>query len=226
MVIASVSVRFWQEYRSSLAVFRLQSSVTNDVAVRRQLPPSVLPDKLLDVRHVPGLGDGYGYGDGSAAATTITNTVPEHDLVPGDLVLLAPGSVVPADCMILEASFLRISQSTWTGESDPVAKVAATTSDKEATLFDLANVAFMGTSVVSGNGLALVLRTGAHVLIAGMGKELEKKRERNAFQKGIRNVSWMLIAFMCVMVPIVSRRPPSASPSPHRPAGADARRPP
>ncbi|PNY26216.1 Magnesium-transporting ATPase, P-type 1 [Tolypocladium capitatum] len=183
MVVISVLVRFWQEYRSSVAVFRLQSSITNNQKVRRQ-PPSV--EALVGKAH-----------------GSVEKLVTEKDLVPGDVVVLSPGSVVPADCLVLEASFLRISQSTWTGENEPVAKVATSIGSKEATLFDLANVAFMGTSVISGNGLALVLRTGSDVLIAGMAKELKKKREKNAFQQGIRNVSWMLIGFMCVMVPIV-----------------------
>ncbi|PHH81795.1 hypothetical protein CDD82_7837 [Ophiocordyceps australis] len=182
MVLISVLVRFWQEYRSSVAVFRLQSSITNKLSVRRQATGEAV------------------FSDSVKRSEKL---VAEKDLVPGDIVLLGPGCVVPADCLIVESSFLRISQSTWTGENEPVAKMASTTGDKEATLFDLINIAFMGTSVVSGNGVALVLRTGSDVLIAGMAKELKKKREKNAFQKGILHVSWMLIGFMCVMVPIV-----------------------
>ncbi|KJZ75190.1 hypothetical protein HIM_05384 [Hirsutella minnesotensis 3608] len=183
MVTISVLVRFWQEYRSRLAVFHLQSSITNSLKVRRQYMGSqVVVDGIREATESP---------------------VMERDLVPGDIVVLSPGCIVPADCLVLEASFLRISQSTWTGETDPVAKVANPVGDKEATLFDLPNLAFMGTSVVSGNGLAVVLRTGADVLIATMAKELKKKREKNAFEKGIRNVSFMLIGFMCVMVPVV-----------------------
>lgn len=203
MVLISVLVRFWQEFRSSLAVFRLQSSITNAVEVRRQSP--------LRGRGLQG------------AREPVSVSVMEKDLVPGEVIVLSPGSIVPADCLVLKASFLRISQSTWTGENEPVVKTASPPGDKEATLFDLPNLAFMGTSVISGNGLALVLRTGrgestsgasvallvsAHpfpdVLIAGMAKQLEKRRERNSFERGIRNVSWMLMGFMCVMVPIVS----------------------
>ncbi|KAJ6438171.1 Mg-transporting ATPase [Purpureocillium lavendulum] len=182
MISVSVGVRFWQEYRSSVAVFRLQSSVSRPVRVRR-VPPTV--------EAVTG------------KTQAETKTVAERDLVPGDVIQLPPGSLVPADCMVLEASFLRVSQSTWTGESEPVAKAPCVGGGKETALFDHENVAVMGTSVVSGNGVALVLRTGRDVLIANMAKELEKKREQNAFQKGIRNVSFMLIGFMCVMVPIV-----------------------
>ncbi|RDA93297.1 hypothetical protein CP533_2026 [Ophiocordyceps camponoti-saundersi (nom. inval.)] len=183
MVTISILVRFWQEYRSSLAVFRLQSSITNKVKVGRPLQsPS---------------------SDSKESRDRDQTTIAAMDLVPGDTVRLSPGCVVPADCLILEASFLRISQSSWTGESEPVAKVSNPDGDKEATLFDLPNIAFMGTSVVSGNGLALVLRTGGDVLVANMANELTKKRAPNAFQRGIRHVSYMLIGFMCVMVPIV-----------------------
>ncbi|RCI12888.1 hypothetical protein L249_0911 [Ophiocordyceps polyrhachis-furcata BCC 54312] len=204
MVTISILVRFWQEYRSSMAVFRLQSSITNKLKVNRPLQSPGSDPK----RH-----------------QSSTAPVAAMDLVPGDVVRLVPGCVVPADCLILEASFLRISQSSWTGESDPVPKVSSPNGDKEATLFDLPNIAFMGTSVVSGNGLALVLRTGGgqscimkalrlllllpltqdvqDVLVANMANELTKKRAPNAFQRGIRHVSYMLIGFMCVMVPIV-----------------------
>lgn len=182
MVVISIVVRFWQEYRSSLAVFRLQSSITNLLKVRRPL---------------------YSAGSEKTSRERDEVTVTETNIVPGDVVWLTPGCVVPADCLILEASFLRISQSSWTGENEPVAKIANPSIDKEASLFDLPNIVFMGTSVVSGNGVALVLRTGGDVLVANMANELTKKRVPNAFQTGIRHVSYMLIGFMCVMVPIV-----------------------
>jgi len=140
MISVSVGVRFWQEYRSNVKVFRLQSSVSKPVRLRR-LPPSV--DVVTGKTHASDV-----------------QTVAEMDLVPGDIIHLPPGSVVPADCMILESTFLRISQSTWTGESEPVAKVAGVGGGKETGLFDQENIAVMGTSVVSGNGVALVLRTG------------------------------------------------------------------
>lgn len=89
----------------------------------------------------------------------------------------------------------------------------------ETELFELDNIIFMGTSVISGSGLALVLRTGdgkttieIHMAIANVSdafiatimKQLNKRRPLNSFQKGVRNVTYMMIAFMFVMVPIVS----------------------
>ncbi|KAJ3499081.1 hypothetical protein NLG97_g607 [Lecanicillium saksenae] len=171
MVAVSVIVRFWQEYRSGLAVFRLQMSIKTAVRVRRREAETYMPTS---------------------------------ELVPGDIVLLSPGDVVPADCMVLEASFLRISQSQWTGESAPVSKLASSAGDKtDGPLFDLSNICFMGTGVVSGNATVVILRTGSDALIAAMSKALQKSRGLNAFQRGIQNVTWMLIGFMGVMVPIV-----------------------
>ncbi|KAK2594081.1 hypothetical protein QQS21_008230 [Conoideocrella luteorostrata] len=184
MVFISVLVRFWQEYRSSVAVFKLQSSVSYNLQVRRQ------PNMSVDLK-IPTSGN------------ETRKTVAEADLVPGDIVVLSPGSVMPADCLVLESSFLRVSQSTWTGENDPVPKTANVSGEKGLNLFDLSNIAFMGTSVVSGNGVALVLRTGADVLVANMAKDLKKRRQPNSFQLGIRHVSYMLIGFMLVMVPLV-----------------------
>ncbi|OAA36069.1 magnesium-translocating P-type ATPase family protein [Metarhizium rileyi] len=186
MVVISVAVRFWQEYRSSLAVFKLQASVSCNLDVRRQQSMSL---SLSQKTPTP--------------SEASNKTVAEQDLVPGDVVVLSPGSVMPADCLILEASFLRVSQSTWTGENDPVPKTPSVSGEKGATLFDLSSVAFMGTSVISGSGVALVLRTGADVLIASMAKELKKRREPNSFQLGIRHVSYMLVGFMLTMVPLV-----------------------
>lgn len=141
MVLISCIVRFWQEYQSGMAVFRLQSSITSKFRVRRPSCNSTSTDKQ---QH-----------------SSNEITVAGGDLVPGNVVILAPGAVVPADCLILESSFLRISQSTWTGESEPVLKVTGSSDLKdEFSLFDLGNLALMGTSIVSGHGAGLVLRTG------------------------------------------------------------------
>lgn len=130
MVVVSVLVRFWQEYRSSLAVFQLQMSIKESARVRRRDTDDVIPTSQL---------------------------------VPGDVVMLHPGDIVPADCLVLEATFLRVSQSQWTGESLPVSKVASGTGNKTegSSLFDLSNICFMGTGVVSGNAIVIILRTGS-----------------------------------------------------------------
>ncbi|KAG6028192.1 hypothetical protein E4U19_001639 [Claviceps sp. Clav32 group G5] len=134
MVFISVLVHFWQKYRSSVAIFKLQASII-----------LVLDQKFSTPRE------------------SSFKIVAEADLVPGDIVSLSPRSVVPADCLILESSFLRSSQSTWTGENDPVPKTGNVSGEKGSSFFDLSGIAFMGTSVISGNGVALVLRTGCRL---------------------------------------------------------------
>lgn len=182
MIMISTGIRFWQEYRSIISVANLQNSVTTNAKVRRR--------RRSEQR----------------AAEPTELDVPEKDVVVGDILLLGPGDTVAADCFILEANYLRVSQSNLTGESMPVAKAPSTALDEKhaGTLFDLRNIAFMGTNVVSGRGVALVLRTGDGNYMASIIKQLSKNRDLNAFQKGIRNVSYMLIGFMLVMVPIVS----------------------
>jgi len=140
MVVISCAVRFWQEYRSALAMFKLQASISTSFKVRRP----TIRDEVLDKHPAPTEAE-----------------VSANDLVSGDVVLLSPGAVVPADCLVLESSFLRIGQSTWTGESEPAAKMPIQDGGKDdSPIFDQANIIFMGTSVVSGSGAALVLRTG------------------------------------------------------------------
>lgn len=180
MIVISSGVRFWQEYRSIISVANLQNSVTNNAKVRRQIEPDATEPTDMEI--------------------------PEKNVVPGDILLMGPGDTVVADCLILEANYLRVSQSTLTGESMPVTKATLTELDEKhaETLFDLKNIAFMGTSVVSGRGVALVLKSGDDNYMASIIKQLSSSREINAFQRGIRNVSYMLIGFMLVMVPIVS----------------------
>lgn len=138
MIVISVAVRFWQEYQSGIAVFRLQSSIVPKVRVRR---PATEKDALQ--------------------TSWTEETVTDSNLVPGDVVILVPGAIVPADCLILDSTYLRISQSAWTGESEPVLKEAGPPDAKEAfSIFDYGNVALMGTNIVSGHGVGLVLRTG------------------------------------------------------------------
>lgn len=124
--------------------------------------------------------------------------------------------------MALLLVFTSLTACSLTGESEPQRKTATFQSKKaEAVLFELENMLFMGTSVISGSGVALVIRTGdgegftslnhkdiltilIDAFIATITEQLNKKRPLNSFQRGIRNVSYMMIAFMLVMVPIVS----------------------
>ncbi|WP_284445108.1 magnesium-translocating P-type ATPase [Pedobacter sp. B4-66] len=126
------------------------------------------------------------------------------ELVPGDIVLLSAGDMVPADCRILQSKDLFISQAMLTGESFPVEKRHAAIADADQkALLELDNICFMGTNIVSGTALALVVCTGNRTYFGALGKTLTGKRAETSFDKGVNKVSWLLIRFMLVMVPLV-----------------------
>ena len=125
-------------------------------------------------------------------------------LVPGDIVLLSAGDMIPADCRVLQAKDLFLSQSILTGESLPVEKhIAADANTSQKSPLELDNTCFMGTNVVSGSGKALVVNTGDATYFGSLSKTLTSKRLETSFDKGVNSVSWLLIRFIFVMVPIV-----------------------
>lgn len=126
------------------------------------------------------------------------------NLVPGDVVFLSAGDMIPADCRIMQSKDLFISQSMLTGESLPVEKTGINSIDAEKkSLLELENICFMGTNVVSGTAIAMVVTTGNLTYFGSIGKAITGKRAETSFDKGINKVSWLLIRFMLVMVPLV-----------------------
>ncbi len=126
------------------------------------------------------------------------------DLLPGDIVMLSAGDMIPADLRILKAKDLFVSQSALTGESEPVEKYAeADVHAENQNLFDLRNICFMGTNVVSGSATAVVLSTGDGTYFGNMAKTLSGERAPTSFDRGVNSVSFLLIRFMLVMVPLV-----------------------
>ncbi len=127
-----------------------------------------------------------------------------RDLLPGDIVLLSAGDMIPADLMVISSKDLFVSQSSMTGESEPVEKY---TVDKnpgdDKSIFDLQNICFMGTDVVSGSARCVVLTTGDNTYFGAMAKSLAGERGQTSFDRGVNSVSWLLIRYMLVMVPIV-----------------------
>src|SRR5574344_1574990 len=129
--------------------------------------------------------------------------VPLEEVVVGDVISLAVGDLVPADARILTAKDLFLSQSALTGESEPVEKTPVL-ADPNASLTDRSNLAFLGSTVVSGSGTALVLAVGDHTALGQIAVASAKnKKEKTAFDKGVDSVSWTLVRFMLVMVPAV-----------------------
>ena len=126
------------------------------------------------------------------------------ELVPGDLVCLSAGDMIPADCRLVQSKDLFVSQSMLTGESLPVEKRAERLAPIQNNApYELDNICFMGTNVVSGTGMAIVVNTGSATYFGTISKAITGKRAETSFDKGINKVSWVLIRFMMVMVPLV-----------------------
>ncbi len=124
-----------------------------------------------------------------------------EELVPGDIVKLASGDMIPGDVRFIETKDLFIDQSQLTGESNPVEKF--TTSEKDVGVTDLANIGFMGSNIVSGSAKAIILTTGGDTYFGSMAKSLNSFEEKSAFEKNLDSVSKLLIRFMLITVPVI-----------------------
>ncbi|MDN3584236.1 magnesium-translocating P-type ATPase [Mucilaginibacter flavus] len=126
------------------------------------------------------------------------------ELVPGDIIQLAAGDMIPADIRVLQSKDLFVSQAMLTGESVPAEKIAdANPSPEKISVLELNNSCFMGTNVVSGSATAVIVNTGDKTYFGSLSKSLVGKRAETSFDKGVNSVSWLLIRFMLVMVPAV-----------------------
>jgi Mg2+-importing ATPase len=125
-------------------------------------------------------------------------------LVPGDVIQLSAGDMIPADVRVLQSKDLFVSQAMLTGEALPVEKTEAPNANaNNLSPLELDNICFMGTNVVSGTALAIVVNTGSTTYFGSLSKSLVGKRAETSFDKGVNSVSWLLIRFMFVMVPLV-----------------------
>lgn len=121
-------------------------------------------------------------------------------LAPGDVVRLSPGDMVPADVRLLSASGLRVIEAAVTGNTHPVSKTAAVPESGEE---NFANICHKGTHVVSGGAVAVVYRTGRRTRQGKMQPRLAGKGYPTAFQRGMTQVSWMLLGWMGALLPVV-----------------------
>ena len=124
-----------------------------------------------------------------------------ESIVPGDIVKLSSGDMIPGDVRFLNVKDLFIDQASLTGESNPVEKFEKCKNNEDIT--DISNIGFMGTNIVSGSATALVLTTGKDTYFGNMAKSLYSVNEKNSFEKGIDSISKLLIKFMVVMLPII-----------------------
>ncbi|MCH4995207.1 magnesium-translocating P-type ATPase [Pectobacterium carotovorum] len=187
MVSLSGLLRFWQEFRTNKAAEALKSMVRTTATVLRRP---------------------------HANATAVLQEIPLQQLVPGDILTLSAGDMVPADVRLVESRDLFVSQAVLTGESLPIEKydVFSDISAKgcqpagsggESDLLALSNICLMGTNISSGTATAIVVATGSHTYFGSLAKSIVGTRSQTAFDRGVNSVSWLLIRFMIVMVPVV-----------------------
>ena len=182
MVVLSTLIRFVQEGRSHRAAESLKAMVSNTATVIRRAPGT----KTADTRAPPKRLE-----------------IPIRKLAPGDLVALSAGDMIPADCRVLAARDLFIAQAAMTGESLPVGKFADRRGEVQGPL-EQSNLVFMGTNVVSGSATALVVTTGSRTYFGTLAAKVTTPDPApTAFQAGVNSVSWLLIRFPLVMVPVV-----------------------
>ena len=128
--------------------------------------------------------------------------IPLDEVVVGDIVYLSAGDMIPADVRIIEAKDLFVSQSSLSGESEPIEKLAIVC-EKKDNITEYTNIAFMGSNVISGSATAIVVSVGDNTLFGSMTSAIATESVETNFTKGVNAVSWVLIRFMLVMVPLV-----------------------
>jgi Mg2+-importing ATPase len=177
MVLLSVGLSFLHEHRSSAAAARLARMVHVRAAVRR-----------------PGAPDAD--ADGFVAR-------PLDELVPGDIVRLAAGDLVPADVRLVSAKDVYLNQSALTGEAMPVEKAAEAVDVADQEPLELGNLCFMGSSIASGFATALVLRTGRSTCFGELAARMAQAQDETSFDKGVNRFVWLMVRFILVMAPAV-----------------------
>ena len=193
MVMLSTLLRYWQESKSNQAADALKAMVSNTATVLRN---QVSYDDLASIQQRYGIEVKY--------QKNTQFELPIQYLVPGDVILLSAGDMIPADCRILTAKDLFVSQAAMTGESMPVEKFPAQQDAAMNNALELENIVFMGTNVVSGSARAVVVSTGIQTYFGALAHRVTATdRSTTSFQMGVNKVSWLLIRFMLVMAPIV-----------------------
>lgn len=133
-----------------------------------------------------------------------TKEIPLSKVVVGDIVHLSAGDMIPADIRIIFSKDLFVSQSSLTGESEPIEKIASKIDiNAYDTETEYINLAFMGSNVISGTAKGVVVAVGQNTIFGQMAKSTNEKPAPTSFEKGVNSISWVLIRFMLVMVPVV-----------------------
>ena len=122
------------------------------------------------------------------------------EVVPGDLVILHAGSIIPADLRLLQVKDFFVSQSALSGESMAVEKAAEAGPSPDQPAGELPNACFLGTNVTSGTARGVVVNTGTRTVFGAISERLTERREETSFDRGVRSFTWLMIRFMVVMV--------------------------
>jgi Mg2+-importing ATPase len=196
MILVSGILRFWQEFRSIRAADRLKAMVRTTATVSRGRRKGV-----QTAMH------------GNLSGSDDRLEVPISELVPGDIIHLSAGDMVPADVRLIAARDLFVSQSVLTGESVPVEKhdalglrgkdSANTSFSSQASPLQMSDLSFLGTNVVSGTATAVVVATGPRTFFGSLANRVVGRRATTSFDQGINKVTFVLIKFMLIMVPVV-----------------------
>ncbi len=129
--------------------------------------------------------------------------IPIEELVPGDIVHLSAGDMVPGDLRLIVAKDLFVNQASLTGESLPVEKHAAAGDGAAAGIAGMTNICFMGTTVVSGSATGVIALTGRHAWFGGLAESIAGERVPTSFDRGINRFAWLMFRFILVMAPLV-----------------------
>ena len=173
LVLISGGIRFVQELKSDKAASNLSSLIVNTATVIR---------------------------DG------VQQEIPIEELVVGDVIKLSAGDMLPADALLIETRDFFIQQSSLTGESESIEKKAMwipSEEETQKTVLESERFVFMGSNVVSGSALAVILVTGNDTMIGRIEKTLNNFDEPTSFEKEMNTISWLLIRLMLVLVPVV-----------------------
>ncbi len=128
---------------------------------------------------------------------------PLAQLVPGDVVQLAAGDMIPADVRILTCRDLFVTQASLTGESLPVEKFETAGETAGQNALELRNLCFLGTAVESGTATAVVVETGRRTYLGAIATTLAGPPVQTSFDRGVVHFTWLMIAFIAVMAPLV-----------------------
>ena len=175
MVVLSVVLGFLQEHRSNRAAEALRRMVHTTASVRRR----------------------------GADGADVSEEIPLEQLVPGDIVQLSAGDMVPADLRLLNAKDVFVNQSALTGEAMPQEKHAERSDKRPSADFDLPNLCFMGSAMVSGYATGVVLTTGQRTAFGHVANLIAAQRVQTSFDRGITRFTWLMLTLILVMAPTV-----------------------